>query len=80
MSDIPVALSVPHYRWLYQQFFSEDANFKQKSRLRAFDGSDPSLGSGWAAFVASDAYLGYLSKYVHEDEVSITVRKYWMRA
>ena len=56
-------------RWLYSQILAEDANFKQKSRLRSSDTKDPVLGPGWATFVNNQAYLEHLSKYVDQDEV-----------
>jgi hypothetical protein len=49
---------------------SEDANFRLRNRLRSSDERDPSLGPGFAYFVASDGYLEHISKYVDQDEVS----------
>jgi len=48
---------------------AEDANFKQKARLRSNASRDPALGPGWATFVNNEAYLKHLSKYVDQDEV-----------
>lgn len=49
---------------------AEDANFKQKARLRPKSSKDPPLGPGWATFVQNDAYLEHLVKFVDQDEVS----------
>ncbi|KAF4582638.1 hypothetical protein EYR40_002561 [Pleurotus pulmonarius] len=59
----------PGRRWLYGLILQEDANFKQKSRLRSADNRDPALGPGWATFVAGDTYFDHLSKYVDPEEV-----------
>ena len=59
----------PGRRWLYGLILQEDANFKQKSRLRSSDNRDPALGPGWATFVAGDAYFDHLSKYIDPEEV-----------
>jgi hypothetical protein len=48
---------------------SEDANFKMKGRDRSSRVKDPTLGPGWAYMVASNEYLNYLVKHIHEDEV-----------
>ncbi|KAF4580678.1 hypothetical protein EYR40_007289 [Pleurotus pulmonarius] len=61
--------SPPDTRWLYGLLLQEDANFKQKSRLRSTDGRDPALGPGWAIFVGGDAYFAHLSNYVDQEEV-----------
>ncbi|EEB96391.1 hypothetical protein MPER_04484, partial [Moniliophthora perniciosa FA553] len=47
-----------------------DANFKQKSRLRANDGLDPALGPGWACFVDHDKYMSIIGSKGHQDEIS----------
>ena len=57
------------FRWLYSLILAEDANFKQKSRLRSCDSRDPALGPGWATFVNDDAYHDHLSKQADVDEV-----------
>ncbi|KAF4572395.1 hypothetical protein EYR36_006897 [Pleurotus pulmonarius] len=49
---------------------SEDANFKQKNRLRSTDGRDPALGPGWATFVAEVPYFAHLSNYVDQEEIN----------
>ncbi|KAG6912525.1 hypothetical protein DXG01_014015 [Tephrocybe rancida] len=56
--------------WLYQLILSQDANFRLKNRLHSSDDKDPSLGPGFAYFVASNEYLEHLSKYVDQDEIS----------
>jgi hypothetical protein len=48
---------------------SEDANFKMKGHDQSSQDKDPTLGPGWAYMVASNEYLSYLIKHVHEDEV-----------
>lgn len=57
------------YRWIYGLILAEDANFKQKARLRSNNMKDPPLGPGWATFVHNDAYLEHLAKYIDQDEV-----------
>lgn len=61
------------FRWLYGLILVEDANFKQKARLRSKDDRDPALGPGWATFVANEAYLNHLATYVHQDEVNLCI-------
>lgn len=56
-------------RWLYSLIMAEDANFKQKARLRPKTSKDPPLGPGWATFVQNDAYLQHLAKFIDQDEV-----------
>ncbi|KAG6808450.1 hypothetical protein H0H92_004084 [Tricholoma furcatifolium] len=56
--------------WLYQLILSQDANFRLKNRLRSSDEKDPSLGPGYAYFLASDEYLTHLANYVTKDEIS----------
>lgn len=63
------SILIIYYRWVYTLILSQDANFHLKGRLRASDAKDPTLGPGWAYFVANDAYLKHLSKYVDQDEV-----------
>ena len=58
-------------RWLYSLIVAEDANFKQKSRIRSHDARDPALGPGWATFVNEDTYKEHWSKRVDDDEVCI---------
>ena len=48
---------------------AEDANFKQKARLRSGDAKDPALGPGWATFVNNEKYFNHLAKQVDHDEV-----------
>jgi hypothetical protein len=48
---------------------SEDANFKMKGCDCSSWEKDPTLGLGWVYMVASNEYLSYLVKYIHEDEV-----------
>jgi hypothetical protein len=50
---------------------AEDANFKQKARLRAGDAKDPALGPGWATFVNNEKYFEHLANHVDHDEVMI---------
>jgi hypothetical protein len=57
--------------WIYRLILSEDANFKLKGRNRSSRENDPTLGPGWAYMVESTAYLNYLAKHVHEDEVGV---------
>ncbi|KAF4580325.1 hypothetical protein EYR38_003220, partial [Pleurotus pulmonarius] len=57
-------------RWLYGLLLQEDANFKQKNRLRSTDGRDPALGPGWATFVAEVPYFAHLSNYVDQEEIN----------
>jgi hypothetical protein len=61
--------SPPNDRWLYSLMVAEDANFKQKSRMRADDEKDPPLGPGWATFVNDRSYRDHISKYANQDEV-----------
>ena len=56
-------------RWLYTLILAEDANFKQKSRLRSGKNTDPPLGPGWGTFVSSQPYLDYVSKFANQDEI-----------
>ncbi|KAJ7368623.1 hypothetical protein DFH08DRAFT_796508 [Mycena albidolilacea] len=56
--------------WIYCLMVSEDANFKMKGRDRSSQVKDPTLGPGWAYMVASNKYLSYLVKHIHEDEIS----------
>ncbi|KAJ7360906.1 hypothetical protein DFH08DRAFT_684340, partial [Mycena albidolilacea] len=56
--------------WIYRLMVSEDANFKMKGRDRSSREKDPTLGPGWAYMVASNKYLSYLVKHIHEDEIS----------
>ncbi|KAF9488152.1 hypothetical protein BDN71DRAFT_1499587 [Pleurotus eryngii] len=58
----------PDTHWLYGLLLQEDANFKQKSRLRSTDGRDLALGPGWAIFVGGDTYFAHLSNYVDQEE------------
>ncbi|KAJ6452203.1 hypothetical protein C8R45DRAFT_1057032 [Mycena sanguinolenta] len=60
----------PEIAWIYRLMVSEDANFKMKGRDRSSREKDPTLGPGWAYMVASNEYLNYLVKHVHEDEIS----------
>ncbi|KAG6806793.1 hypothetical protein H0H92_010028 [Tricholoma furcatifolium] len=59
----------PESSWLYQLLLSQDANFRLKNRLRSSSEKDPSLQPGFAYFVADEAYLTHLAKYIHDDEV-----------
>ncbi|KAF7377213.1 CxC2 domain-containing protein [Mycena sanguinolenta] len=56
--------------WIYRLMVSEDANFKMKGRDRSSRDKDPTLGPGWAYMVASNEYLSYLVKHIHEDEIT----------
>jgi hypothetical protein len=58
-------------RWLYSRIVAEDANFKQKARLRAGDAKDPALGPGWATFVNNEKYFDHLAKHANHDEVPL---------
>jgi hypothetical protein len=58
--------------WLYTLILLQDANFRLKGRMRSSEDKDPALGPGFAYFVHSDDYLQHLSKYMDQDEVSIT--------
>jgi len=60
------------FRWLYALFLAEDANFKQKAQLRSDINKDPPLGPGWGTFVENEAYLGYVSQFAGQDEVSLS--------
>lgn len=61
--------------YLYALHLGQDANFKQKARLRSTDPTkDPALGPGWATFVANDEYLRHLSDCIDEDEASSPAR------
>lgn len=57
-------------RWLYSRILAEDANFKQKAKLRSSDEKDPVLGPGWATFVNNQAYMEHLLNVAHQDEVA----------
>jgi hypothetical protein len=57
-------------RWLYSLIIAEDANFKQKSRLRSSDEKDPALGPGWATFVNSQVYQDHLATHGNQEEIS----------
>jgi hypothetical protein len=67
----PVLYAVSHIcsRWIYSLLLSEDANFKQKGRVRRNDGKDPPLGPGWATFVDPKPYYEFISANTHETEV-----------
>ena len=56
-------------RWLYSLLVAEDANFKQKARLRSNDDKDPALGPGWGTFVDGRAYQEHVSTHANQDEV-----------
>ncbi|KAJ8697360.1 hypothetical protein PTI98_004170 [Pleurotus ostreatus] len=60
----------PDIRWLYGLLLQEDANFKQKNRLRSTDNRDPALGPGWATFVSEEPYFAHLSSYVDQEEIN----------
>jgi hypothetical protein len=49
---------------------AEDANFKQKARLRSDVTKDPPLGPGWGTFVENRAYIEYVAQAANADEVS----------
>ncbi|KAG6822335.1 hypothetical protein H0H92_014271 [Tricholoma furcatifolium] len=54
--------------WLYRLLLSQDANFRLKNWLRSSSTKDPSLQPGFAYFVADEAYLTHLAKYIQDDE------------
>jgi hypothetical protein len=56
------------FRWLYRLILAEDANFKQKSRLRSDVARDPPLGPGWGTFVENSAYIEYIAQAANTDE------------
>ena len=58
------------FRWLYCLILAEDANFKQKARLRSDVTRDPPLGPGWGTFVENLAYIKYVAEATNADEVS----------
>ncbi|KDQ26081.1 hypothetical protein PLEOSDRAFT_169883 [Pleurotus ostreatus PC15] len=60
----------PETRWLYGLLLQEDANFKQKNRLRSTDNRDPALGPDWATFVAEGEYFSHLANYIDQEEIN----------
>ena len=62
--DVPI-------RWLYTLILVEDANFKQKARLRSGKNVDLPLGPGWGTFILNKPYLDYVSKFACQDEVCV---------
>jgi hypothetical protein len=58
------------YRWLYTLILAEDANFKQKSRMRSGKTDLDPLGPGWGTFVSHEPYLNYVSQFADQKEVS----------
>ena len=56
-------------RWLYTLFLAQDANFKQKSRLRSGKRDEVALGPGWGTFVLNKPYLEYVSQFANQEEV-----------
>jgi hypothetical protein len=65
------------FRWLYALILSEDANFKQKARLRSDNAKDPLLGPGWGTFVENEAYLKHVAQYTDQDEVTSSVPNFF---
>ena len=63
--------NIDFFRWLYALFLAEDANFKQKSRLRSGKHDEEALGPGWGVFVSNKPYLEYVSQFANQEEVSI---------
>ena len=59
------------FRWLYALLLAEDANFKQKSRLRPGKHDEEALGPGWGTFVSNKPYLNYVSQFANQEEVGI---------
>ena len=57
-------------RWLYTLILAEDANFKQKSRLRSGKSDQEALGPGWGTFVSHEPYLNHVSQFASQNEVS----------
>jgi hypothetical protein len=68
----PITLRLHLFRWLYRLILAEDANFKQKARLRSDVAKDPPLGPGWGTFVENTAYIEYVAQAANADEVSDT--------
>ena len=67
---LPCYLPLDLFRWLYCLILAEDANFKQKARLRSDVATDPPLGPGWGTFVENRAYIEYVAQAANADEVS----------
>jgi hypothetical protein len=64
-------LSLDVFRWLYNLILAEDANFKQKARLRSDVARDPPLGPGWGTFVENHAYIDYVAQAANAEEVRV---------
>ncbi|KAJ6491119.1 hypothetical protein C8R45DRAFT_901358 [Mycena sanguinolenta] len=60
------------FRYLFRLIMALDANFKLKTRIRACEHDDPSLGPGWGAFVLPTRYKKHLRNYIAEKDVSIS--------
>jgi hypothetical protein len=62
-------------RWIYKMHLAEDANFKQKARVRPNDNRDKALLPGSGAFVDSDKYSAHLatSMKLNPSEVSLSL-------
>jgi hypothetical protein len=63
-------------RWLRTLILAEDANFKQKARLRSGTTDSDALGPGWGMFVSHVPYLDYVSQFADQKEVSPLVIEY----
>ncbi|KIL56756.1 hypothetical protein M378DRAFT_57844, partial [Amanita muscaria Koide BX008] len=57
-------------QWLHALILAEDANFKQKARLRSGKTDHDALGPGWGTFVAHKPYLEYVSQFADQNEIS----------
>jgi len=60
----------PQDRWLYSLIVAQDANFKQKARIRVNDNQDTPLGPGWATFVNDGDYQEHIRNHSSQDEVN----------
>lgn len=71
-----ISLLTSTSRWLYSLFLAEDANTKQKKRIKANDARDGALGPGWATFVNSDVYNQHIRSCTDEKEVHFLIVTY----
>lgn len=58
-------------RYLYQDNFSMDANFRLKNGLVSNYSIDPGLGIGWAYMLPRDVYEAYVLSQADQEDVSL---------
>ncbi|KAJ3546784.1 hypothetical protein NM688_g5476 [Phlebia brevispora] len=60
----------PHLAFIYQLFLAQDANFRQKNRLRLTTYQDVCLSPGWSYFVETTEYMEHVKKFATQEEMS----------